>query len=61
MILHCYCLICIFFTFDIGAALNAMLEFFQSLVVSPLPGLGYRDLLVVILWAFVLTLFVVIE
>lgn len=28
-----------------GAALNAMLEFFQSLVISPLPGLSYRDLL----------------
>lgn len=28
-----------------GAALNAMLEFFQALVLSYLPGLGYRELL----------------
>ena len=28
-----------------GAALNAMLEFFQSLVVAKLPGLGQKDLL----------------
>ncbi|XP_067009322.1 cullin-associated NEDD8-dissociated protein 1 [Anabrus simplex] len=28
-----------------GAALNSMLEFFQALVKAGLPGLGYRDLL----------------
>lgn len=28
-----------------GGALNAMLEFFQALVASNLPGLGFRDLL----------------
>ena len=28
-----------------GAALSSMLEFFQALVAANLPGLGYRDLL----------------
>lgn len=28
-----------------GAALNSMLEFFQALVMANLPGLGYRELL----------------
>lgn len=35
--------------YQTGVALNSMLEFFQALVQANLPGLGYRDLLTLLL------------
>lgn len=40
-----FCLVSHLNYFVLGAALSSMLEFFQALVAANLPGLGYRDLL----------------